>query len=177
MPNFLSYFTIDIITPHPCWPQVASATLTRPAPDECSIITCLDFHYKRDKDDSLPMYQSQSSEGHWFRIVWLVQLFTFKDSQKHYLFKLGGKVGSRRILKCHVLIVKSMNLHLKRLFNFNLKCLKCVQFLPETKLRPINSLILMDQLNGFLLGYITLARAIFILSPVPISSVLGKKNF
>ena len=45
---------------------------------------------------------------------------------------------------------------------------------PETKLGPINSLILMDQLNGFFLGYIVLVRTIFILSPFPVSSLLGE---
>jgi hypothetical protein len=33
----------------------------------------------------------------------------------------------------------------------------------------------MDQLNGFLLGYITLTRMIFIVSPVSISSIFGEK--
>jgi hypothetical protein len=55
--------------------------------------------------------------------------------------------------------------------------MKIISFVtsPESKLGPMNVLILIDQLNGFLLGYITLTRMIFIVSPMPISSILGEK--
>ena len=44
------------------------------------------------------------------------------------------------------------------------------------RLGPINSLIWIDQLNGLNLAYCLLTRMAFIVSPVPLSSLLGQ-NF
>jgi hypothetical protein len=44
---------------------------------------------------------------------------------------------------------------------------------PETNIGPINYLIWVDQMNGFLLAIIIIARIVFLLSPVPLSSVFG----
>ena len=44
------------------------------------------------------------------------------------------------------------------------------------RLGPINSLIWIDQLNGLKLAYCLLTRMAFIVSPVPLSSLLGQ-NF
>ena len=46
---------------------------------------------------------------------------------------------------------------------------------PETKLGPINYLILMDQLNGALLAVSIVLRIMFIVSPTPLSSILGNQ--
>ena len=46
---------------------------------------------------------------------------------------------------------------------------------PETKLGPINYLILIDQINGLFLAVNIIVRIGFILSPEPISEVLGIK--
>jgi len=45
---------------------------------------------------------------------------------------------------------------------------------PETKLGPINYLIMMDQLNGLMLGYIVMTRIVFIMSPVSVGSILSE---
>ena len=44
---------------------------------------------------------------------------------------------------------------------------------PETKVGPINTLILMDQINGLVLAAGIVMRVTFILSPVPMSTVVG----
>jgi hypothetical protein len=44
---------------------------------------------------------------------------------------------------------------------------------PETKLGPINYLICLEQLNGLFLALLIFMRIIFILSPIPISQILG----
>ncbi len=44
---------------------------------------------------------------------------------------------------------------------------------PETKVGPINTLILMDQINGLVLAAGIIMRVTFILSPVPMCSVVG----
>ena len=44
---------------------------------------------------------------------------------------------------------------------------------PETKLGPINYLIVMDQINGLFLAVSIVMRITFIASPMPMSSVAG----
>ena len=44
---------------------------------------------------------------------------------------------------------------------------------PETKLGPINYLILVDQINGLFLATSIIMRTVFIISPVPMSTVFG----
>jgi hypothetical protein len=44
---------------------------------------------------------------------------------------------------------------------------------PDTKLGSVNYLIWIDQINGFFLGYTIVARIMFIVSPYPVSDLLG----
>jgi hypothetical protein len=48
-------------------------------------------------------------------------------------------------------------------------------FSPETKVGPINCLILMDQINGLFLAVAIVMRITYIISPMPMSTVLGDK--
>ena len=94
-----------------------------------------------------------------------------------YLLKIILYLGSWKIIQIwNLILILKLKWFFTLIYGAKLR-LKIISYIlsPETKLGPINYLILMDQLNGILLATSIVIRIVFIISSTPLTSLFGKQ--